>query len=56
VVGDVVVQLRDGMLKEYLDVPLSMSLKGWTTKWFYIGNPPPSTSSEIDYLAEPNEN
>jgi len=44
------------MLKDYIDVPLSTLLNGWTSKWFYIGNPPPSTSSDNDYLAEPNDN
>ena len=36
VVGRVYLQLRDGMVKEYIQVPLNMSLKGWNAKWFYI--------------------
>ena len=36
VVGGVYLQLRDGMVKEYIQVPLNTSLKGWNAKWFYI--------------------
>ena len=36
VVGGVYLQLRDGMADEYLTVPLSMSLKGWNARWFYM--------------------
>ena len=36
VVGGVYLQLRDGMVKEYIQVPLNTSLKGWNVKWFYI--------------------
>ena len=36
VVDKVYLQLRDGMVKEYIQVPTNMSLKGWNAKWFYI--------------------
>ena len=32
VVGGVYLQLRDGMMKEYIQVPLNTSLKGWNAK------------------------
>ena len=36
VVGGVYLQLRDGMANEYINIPLSTSLKGWNSKWFYM--------------------
>ena len=32
VVGDMYLQLRDGMVAEYITVPLNASLKGWNTR------------------------
>ena len=56
VVGDVYLQLRDAMVREYIQVPLNMSLKGWNAKWFYIRNAEPSLSADIDHLAVPSAN
>ena len=36
VVGDMYLQLHDGMVGEYITVPLNMSLKGWNARWFYM--------------------
>ena len=36
VVGGVYLQLRDGMVGEYIIVPLNTSLKGWNARWFYM--------------------
>ena len=36
VVSGVYLQLRDGMVGEYITVPLNTSLKGWNTRWFYM--------------------
>ena len=36
VVGGVYLQLHDGMVGEFLSVPLNMSLKGWNARWFYM--------------------
>ena len=33
------------MVKEYIQVPLNTSLKGWNAKWFYIRNAEPSLSA-----------
>ena len=39
------------MVREYIQVPLNTSLKGWNAKWFYIRNADPSLSVDIDHLA-----
>ena len=44
------------MVKEYIQVPLNTSLKGWNAKWFYIRNVEPSLSADIDHLAVPSAN
>ena len=44
------------MVKEYIQVPLNMSLKGWNAKWFYIRNAEPSLLADIDHLAVPSAN
>ena len=44
------------MVKEYIQVPLNTSLKGWNAKWFYIQNAEPSLSADIDHLAVPSAN
>ena len=36
VVDGVYLQLCDGMVGEYLTVPLNTSLKGWNSRWFYM--------------------
>ena len=50
-VDGVYLQLRDGMVNEYIQAPLNTSLKGWNAKWFYIRNAEPSLSTDIDHLA-----
>ena len=44
------------MVREYIQVPLNTSLKGWNAKWFYIRNAEPSLSIGIDHLVVPNAN
>ena len=39
------------MVKEYIQVPLNTSLKGWNAKLIYIQNVEPSLSTDIDHLA-----
>ena len=39
------------MVKEYIQVPLNKSLKGWNAKWFYIQNVELRLSVDIDHLA-----
>ena len=56
VVGGVFLQLRDGMVNEYIQVPLNTLLKGWNAKWFYIQNVEPSLLANIDHLAVPSAN
>jgi hypothetical protein len=36
VAGGAYLNLRDGMKAEYLNVPLSSSMKDWYKKWFYV--------------------
>jgi hypothetical protein len=36
VVGGAYLNLRDGMKAEYLNVPLSSSMRDWYKKWFYV--------------------
>ena len=36
VVGGVYLQLRDGMVGEYLTMLLNTSVKGWNARWFYM--------------------
>ena len=36
VVDDVYLQLHDGMVREYIPMPLNTSLKGWNARWFYM--------------------
>lgn len=55
-VSGVYLQLRDGMMKHYINVPLSTSLKGWTVRWFYISNPDPSTPGDMDHFVMSNPN
>jgi len=44
------------MVREYIQVPLNTSLKGWNAKWFYIRNAELSMSAGIDHLAVPSAN
>ena len=44
------------MVKEYIQVPLNTSLKGWTARWFNTRNDEPSLPANIDHLVEPNVN
>jgi len=52
VVGGVYLQLRDGMAGEYLTVPLSTSLKGWNTRWFYMKQSHPAVRYNTDHISE----
>ena len=44
------------MVKEYIQVPLNTSLKGWNAMWFYIQNAEPSLSAGIDHLTVSSTN
>jgi hypothetical protein len=50
VVGRVYLQLHDGMAGEYLTVPLSTSLKGWNTRWFYMKQSHPTVRCNADHI------
>ena len=45
-------QLRDGMVGEYLTVPLSTSLKGWNARWFYMKQIHPGICCDTDHILE----
>ena len=51
-VGEVYLQLRDGMVGEYLTVPLSMSLKGWNARWFYMKQIHSPVRCDADHILE----
>jgi len=48
VVGGVYLQLHDGMVGEYILVPLNTSLKGWNTMWFYMKQSHPAIRCNVD--------
>ena len=52
VVGGVYLQLRDGMVSEYLTIPLNTSLKGWNTRWFYMKQSHPVVHYNADHILE----
>ena len=52
VVGGVYLQLRDGMVSEYLTVPLNTSVKGWNTRWFYMKQSHPVVCCNADHILE----
>ena len=52
VVGDVYLQLRDGMAGEYITVPLNTSLTGWNARWFYMKQSHPAIRYDVDHISE----
>ena len=52
VVGDVYLQLRDGMASEYITVLLNTSLTGWNAKWFYMKQSHPAVCCDADHIPE----
>ena len=50
VVGDVYLQLHDGMVGKYITVLLSTSLKGWNARWFYMKQSHPTIHYDIDHV------
>ena len=52
VVGRVYLQLRDGMVSEYLTVPLNTLLKGWNARWFYMKQSYPAVRYDADHIPE----
>ena len=51
-VGEVYLQLRDGMEGEYLTVPLNRTLKGSNARWFYMKQSHPAIRSDADHIPE----
>ena len=51
-VGDVYLQLHDGMAGEYITVPLNTSPKGWNAKWFYMKQSHPAIQCNVDQILE----
>ena len=45
-------KLRDGMVSQYLTVPLNTSLKGWNTRWFYMKQSHPAIRCNADHILE----
>ena len=51
-VGDVYLQLREGMAGEYITVPLNTSLKGWNARWFYMKQSHPAIRYDVHHISE----
>ena len=45
-------QLHNGMVGEYLTVPLNMSLKEWNARWFYMKQIHPAIHCDADHILE----
>ena len=52
VVGGVYLQLYDGMVGEYITVPLNTSLKGWNARWFYMKQRHPAMHYDVNHIPE----
>ena len=50
VVGGVYLQLRNGMVGEYITIPLNTSLKGWNARWFYMKQSHPTIRCDINHI------
>ena len=48
----VYLQLWDGMVSEYITVPLNTSLKGWNARWFYMKQSHPAIRCNVDHISE----
>ena len=51
-VGEVYLQLRDGMASEYITVLLNTSLKGWNARWFYMKLSHPTIRCDVSHVPE----
>ena len=51
-VGEVYLQLHDGMAGEYLTVLLNTSLKGWNARWFYMKQIHPAVCCDANHIPE----
>ena len=51
-VSGVYLQLRDGMVGEYLTVLLNTSLKGWNARRFYMKQSHPAICCDADHILE----
>ena len=52
VVDSVYLQLYDGMVGEYITIPLNTSLKGWNVMWFYMKQSHPAIRCNVDHVPE----
>jgi len=52
VVDSVYLQLRDGMVGEYIPMPLNTSLKGWNIRWLYMKQSHPAIRCDVDQIPE----
>ena len=52
VVGDVYLQLHDGMAGKYITVLLNTSLKGWNARWFYMKQSHPAIRCDVDHVLQ----
>ena len=48
VVGSAYLQLRDGMVSQYITVLLNANVKYWACRWFYIRQVEPYVQCDID--------
>ena len=52
VVGGVYLQLREGMVSEYITVPLNTLLKEWNARWLYMKQSHPAIRCDVDQVSE----
>ena len=52
VVGGIYLQLQDGMVSEYITIPLNTSLKGWNARCFYMKQSRPAIRCDVDHIPE----
>ena len=51
-VGNIYLQLWDGMASDHINVPLNTSLKGWNSKWFYMKQSHPAICCDVHHIPE----
>ena len=52
VVGGVYLSLHDGMVSEYIPMPLNTSLKGWNARWFYMKQTDSTVRCDVNQISE----
>ena len=51
-VDGIYLPLHDGMVGEYITIPLNTLLKGWNARWFYMKQRHPAIRCDVDHVLE----